>query len=246
MAAPGAPPTETPSTSRSGPPAWVAVLVLGVLLASVILAWTLGPTPQTTSEGASATSTAPTTTASLASPTRISPSYLPPELHEGHGDDVITTSWPAKLGIVTFECAGCTRNTVLKSDGRESLLVNEIGSYRGTRWINVRDGSFTTTFTIKATGPWRLSITDLDQVKWFGSGETVSGEGDDVILLAGGSRRATITNQGEHNFAVHVLSPGAGLDLAVNEIGGYRGTVPLREPALVQITSSGHWTIERL
>lgn len=70
-----------------------------------------------------------------------------------------------------------------------------------------------------------------------------SGKGDSVVQLTDKITKAAVTNQGEANFVVEVVSD-EGYDLAVNEIGSYQGTVPLRGPALVQVTSSGNWSIQ--
>lgn len=169
------------------------------------------------------------------------PTFREPEKHRGTGDDVVTTDWPAEPGIVTFKCVKCSSNTVVETDGAESLLVNTIGPYRGTRWINIGDGSMTTTFTIKATGAWALTIADLDAVKRIAG--KAKGTGDDVVYLDTESTKAKIGNRGESNFVVHVLSSDY-VELAVNEIGSYQGTVPLSGPALVEVQSEGKWTID--
>ncbi|MFD4642425.1 hypothetical protein ACFWN2_34310 [Lentzea sp. NPDC058436] len=153
---------------------------------------------------------------------------------------MITLDRPAGLKIAKFECPACTSNTVLKSNGFDSLLVNEIGAYSGSMWMDVRDGSRTTTLTVNASGAWTLTVGEIDMATMTAG--SMQGNGDGVVLFTGTARKAKITNNGESNFAVHVLSSKS-LDLAVNHIGGYEGTVPLEGPALIQITSSGAWTI---
>lgn len=169
------------------------------------------------------------------------PEFLDAEKHRGRGDDVITTNWPAQAGVVTFKCAECSGNTVVQSDGPESLLINTIGPYEGTRWINVNDSAMTTSFTINATGSWTLTIADLDTVKQP-SGQA-SGTGDEVVYLDTEATKAAISNRGQGNFVVEVISDDR-MDLAVNEIGSYSGTVPLRGPALIQVTSEGNWVVD--
>lgn len=155
---------------------------------------------------------------------------------------MITLDRPAGLKIAKFECPACTGNTVVKSDGFESLLVNEIGAYSGQMWLDMRDGSRTSTLTINATGSWTLTVGDIDMAT-MASG-AVNGKGDSVVFFTGQSTKAKIANVGEGNFIVQVVSLKLGrVDLAVNHIGGYEGTVPLAGPALIQIKSSGSWTI---
>jgi hypothetical protein len=155
---------------------------------------------------------------------------------------VVTTNWGAHPGYVRFECPACTRNTVVQTDGGEALLVNTIGAYGGTKWIKVKDGSSTRTLTVKATGRWTLTISDADKLPKYEAAATASGAGDTVAVFHGNASKAKITNSGASNFVVQVVS-NSGMDLAVNEIGNYDGTVPLTGPAIVQVTSDGKWTI---
>lgn len=166
-----------------------------------------------------------------------------PEYHEGVGDDVVVTNWPARPGIVTFACRAQGGNVAVETDGNESVLVNTIGSYHGTRWINIHENSRTRAFLITAPGPWRLAIADLASLTPAGRG--TRGAGDAVVYLSEAIAEATITNEGTGNFIVEVAAAaGERIDLAVNEIGSYHGEVPLAGPALVQVTSSGRWSIE--
>ena len=144
---------------------------------------------------------------------------------------------------MTFECAKCSGNTVLQSDGGDSLLVNTIGAYSGRRLIDATDGSMTSTLTVKATGSWKITVASgLGSAK---KGDTnASGRGDDVVVLTGKISKAAITNRGgSSNFVVQVYGESGFPDLAVNTIGGYSGTVPVEGPAALAITSTGNWTI---
>jgi hypothetical protein len=156
----------------------------------------------------------------------------------GHGDDVVTVDRTG-LKIVTFERPNCTRNTILQTDGAESLLVNTVGNYRGQHWVDMRDGSMTTTYTVSATGNWTLTVGGLDMVQTFVDGP-VTGSGDDVIIVDYVAEAAAITNKGSGNFVVWVVSfETSSIDLAVNQIGSYSGTVPFDSPAIIQVQSEG-------
>ncbi|PRY42608.1 hypothetical protein [Umezawaea tangerina] len=221
---------ETPSAATS-PPTTQAELARAQT--------TITRTTTTRTTTTRTTTAATTTRTTTAPPTTTTP---PPTVYTGQGDDVITLDRPSGFKIVKFECPACTGNTVLKSDGFESLLVNEIGSYSGLRWIDIRDNSRTTTLTVTAVGAWTLTVGGLD-LATLADGP-VSGSGDAVVFLMSKSAKARITNTGDGNFAVHVASTkSTRMDLPVNTIGGYEGTVPLAGPAFIQVTSSGDWTI---
>lgn len=171
------------------------------------------------------------------------PKPVTPKVYKGSGDDVVTIQKPGGDGaaIVKFECPACTSNTVVETNGAESLLVNTIGSYSGSHLIDIESGSTTSKVTITAVGSWKLTVGGLDmavQVK-----DKASGKGDAVLHITGNTSEATVTNTGESNFVVNTYPENGGFsDLAVNTIGSYKGTVPLDAPAYVQITSSGSWT----
>jgi len=156
----------------------------------------------------------------------------------GSGDDVVKIQAVESLAIVKFNCPDCSGNVTLTTDGAEGLLVNTIGSYSGTHFINVSDGSVTNQLTVTAEGSWTASIMD-----YTSASTALSGEGDTALFLTGAATSARIKNTGEGNFVVQVYSSG-GTDLAVNEIGSYAGTVPMSFPCLVQITSEGAWSIQ--
>src|SRR3546814_5270692 len=84
--------------------------------------------------------------------------FLSQEL-TGAGDSVLDVNI-ATTAIVTFSCPTCSSNTVLTTNGPESLLVNEIGPYTGTRLLNTSEGSITTRFTITADSNWVLIVDD--------------------------------------------------------------------------------------
>ncbi|MFJ4208528.1 TM2 domain-containing protein [Paenarthrobacter sp. NPDC089675] len=158
----------------------------------------------------------------------------------GVGDDIVTASLSGEPAIVTFTCNPCSSNTVLKTNGRDSLLVNEIGSYTGSHIIDMTTGSTTSEFTINAEGTWSLTVADVSTIPTTNG--PVTGHGDQVVLLGGKSTKAAITYVGERNFVVKGYG-GSRTELAVNTIGSYTGTVKLTGPGFVQVTSSGDWTI---
>lgn len=243
----------------------VVVLCCGIGIAAVVdndgSPSTTGPSATgpsatgTTATGTTATGTtasaeadaAPATTATAA-PATAAPAttkaVAKPRVVKGRGDDVVDIPPLTDIAVVVFDCR-CTGNTVLTSDGPEGLLVNEIGAYRGKRWINVENDAQTTQFEIEASGRWTLTIGTIDRLaRQAPSGKAV-GTGDDVVVLGGSAAKARIKHtKGQANFVVEAYSLDTGQGgLLINEIGGYAGTRPLNAPALVQITADGSWSI---
>lgn len=82
---------------------------------------------------------------------------------------------------------------------------------------------------------------------------TLTGRGDSVVDIepvAGVARLARITYTGGGNFAIwNYDSNNDKIDLLVNHIGAYKGTVPIdldndNPTARFEVTASGEWTIE--
>jgi hypothetical protein len=173
------------------------------------------------------------------------------QVYEGTGDDVVRLREPVDLAILRFECPGCTRLVSVVSDsGIDRYVVQHYsgGPYSGKRWIGVR-GDRTSSFEVTAQGPWRLTVGGVDLARPVDGTTTVTGRGDDVVIMRTSSRAAELTHTGEGNFVVHTLtdrSRRTGPDLLVNEIGRYSGTVALDiapgEATLMQVSGDGDWT----
>lgn len=167
-----------------------------------------------------------------------------PEQYSGTGDDVVTITKPTDSpAILTFNCPDCTDNTIVQTNGADSLIVNTIGSYSGSHIIDTAQGSNTTQVTITATGSWTLNLDGLDKATEMDT-SAISGTGDSVIYADGGTSTAQVTNTGQDNFIVTVYpADGGHAALPINTIGSYNGTVPLATPAYVQIESDGTWSV---
>ncbi|MBS1908029.1 MAG: DUF2510 domain-containing protein [Actinobacteria bacterium] len=251
---PPAPPIAEPTAVEGMPkkrkkwPLVALAAVLAVILLIVVVgainggAKSSSVVPNTPSI-ASAASAPPPSTMPPPKATTPPPAPTPKVAHQeftGTGDMVQAVNIAAPA-VVTFRCDACDSNTVLKSNGAESLLVNEIGAYTGQHLINVRDNSLTTEFTITADAAWSLVIDDITAVP--PTNGPVSGHGDSVILMGGSFTTVAITNVGESNFQVLAYGRGNTLPLIVNEIGSYSGTVKMAGPAYVTVHSSGDWSI---
>jgi hypothetical protein len=165
-----------------------------------------------------------------------------PIVYEGKGDDVVTLQKPEGVAVLDFECGRCSQNVIVKTDGADLLLVNTIGAYKGRHLIDASSTSRTGTLTITAKGSWKITVTPGLSALRRSDGQAISGAGDDVVLVAASTSKAAVTYRGEQNFIVEVIGQYTS-DLPINEIGSYQGTVPLRGPAVVMVTSSGDWSI---
>lgn len=154
----------------------------------------------------------------------------------GSGDDVLDVDLGGDARILTFACPSCSSNVALQTDGSETLLVNDIGAYRGRHFVNAAGDN--TRYTVTADASWTITLEPTSVLA--AEKNRTSGSGDDVVLYDTGSK-ATVTHTGESNFAV-IENGDGGKDLLVNEVGNYTGTVPLSPPCIVQITADGDWT----
>ncbi len=228
-AATSAPKSEVPTTS----PAATSQSVEPTTASAVSPPKT--PAATTTAKAATTTAKAPITKAPVA------PAVSAAKTYSGTGDDIVKVDLGGKPGIVQFTCKGCSGNTTLTSNSADGLLVNAIGAYQGEHVIDTADGSVTTKLTVTADAAWTATISSIASLKPLTTHAT--GHGDTVIALTGTGTQATITNvKGTDNFVV--TGYGASFpELAVNEIGSYKGTVSLTTPAVVQVQSDGDWTI---
>jgi len=169
-----------------------------------------------------------------------------PRTYNGNGDDVVSITKDIGVAVVRFQCPMCTGNTIVTTDGGQYLIVNTVGSYSGERLIDTADGSSTSTLTIKASAQWSVTVgSERSLAREATIGAPLPGKGDDVLLVDDTTRKAHVTNQGGTNFVVKVLPIGDSgqFDLAINAVGNYVGNVPASGPAIIEITSSGQWTI---
>jgi hypothetical protein len=166
----------------------------------------------------------------------------------GRGDAIVKLPKGAAAGIVTFTHKGSSNvaASVLDSSNQPTgdLLVNEIGSYSGVTAFGLHDfGEDPTKIKITADGTWTIRIAPVSSAPALG--KSVAGKGDKVFRYDGGGSDWAITHKGSSNFAV-VQVGGWMPNLAVNEIGNYRGVVPFVEgPSVVTVTADGRWSLVR-
>lgn len=162
------------------------------------------------------------------------------ETHSGKGNATVPTTWPARLGFVTFDCPKCTGHVAVNTENE--LIVNDVGPHKGTQWINDMPGDQAKTFTIKANAAWTLTITDERGVPVLVPGKPLAGKRDAVVTVPQGASSVAVTTKGNGATAIWLLS-GDYADLPVNQLGDYKGSVPVTGPAFVSLEGDGTWTI---
>lgn len=178
------------------------------------------------------------------------PTPPPQNVFSGSGDTVISFDRTAEPAIVHIVGNTGSHHFAVTSYGSQgeyiNLLVNTLDPYDGIRPLDF-EGEHATRFEVNATGAWTIEILPISAAHTLWVPGSLSGSGDDVIVLAGNTPDlATISgNSVSHHFAVIGYgSSGNYLDLLVNTIDPYEGTVMLdRTTHFLEIDAEGQWVI---
>jgi hypothetical protein len=171
--------------------------------------------------------------------------------YRGDGDQVLrirTTKAPGLIALTHNGEANFIVWTVTPAGKKDSLLVNEIGPYKGTVLYNDRAGKGVAALEIKADGPWTAVFKPISKARCWCSA-TIRGAGDQVLKLSPtrGLRTARATHRGDGNFIVWSHTRvGEWGDLLFNQLDDYRGKALLPTGTrLIKITADGDWTLVR-
>ena len=138
------------------------------------------------------------------------------------------------------------QNYAVGADRPYDLLVNIIGAYEGTVPLDFRDGQQTARFEITAAGAWELQILPVADARTEKIPGTISGIGDDVVLIGGGvpDLLKADASQASRNFIVQAVANNR-FNLVINDIAPYTGTKIL-DPGTVAliINATGSWSLE--
>lgn len=236
-----------PAEPKKGSKATLFLAVVGIVVACLILVFLQGLTG-----GSSTSSTSTSNSSSYVSSSNSTSSSAPrldPITLTGRGDDIVSVDKadvPAIARISTTQSGGNFAVINYDSNGRRiDLLVNEIGSYSGVRPIDFLGAEKTSRFEVTADGSWKIEILPLSSARSLSVPGKISGSGDDVITLRGGTPDvATISHIGDSNFAVKSYGS-SGRDLLVNEIGSYNGKAIVSGDTIVlEIIADGRWSID--
>lgn len=148
---------------------------------------------------------------------------------------------PSTISVANFTHNGSS-NFVVKAyvDSGEELLVNEIGSYQGSRPL-VSSGPVM--LDIRADGAWTVKIVPLG----LAASSAFSGKGDAVSGIFDPPSRGAweISHDGSSNFVVKCHCVG-GSGLVQNEIGAVSGSrvVTFGEgPCFWEVRADGNWSL---
>ncbi|WP_290051219.1 hypothetical protein, partial [Amycolatopsis solani] len=172
------------------------------------------------------------------------PREVPTETHTGKGSGEFETSWPAdQLGFFTFDCPKCTSNVMIDSDGGEHGLVNAIGAYKGTTWLNTYEDRPTKRVTIHANAAWTATISDFRSLPMTAPGQPMSGKGEAVLRLPAGVSKVRFTAKTRGNVALWI-NAGDFRDLLLNQIGNVEVERDVRGPGYLKVDGyETSWTL---
>ena len=169
---------------------------------------------------------------------------------KGRGNKIAKIKIPedaAAIAVITNR--GDSNFTVwsVAADGStNSLLVNEIGSYRGTRLFDASAGEHSVALKIESNGTWAIAVKPITSAKVWNPAKAATGTGSMVLRVTGvldDLAVMKIAHNGASNFAVSTYSD-EGVDLQVNEIGRYSGeSLFPGSTILVEIEADGAWSI---
>ncbi len=176
-----------------------------------------------------------------------------PKVYTGRGDKVVKfKKTVTDTMLVTTTWTGPQDNNTiyaLDADGNEGdLLVNTIGSYKGTNIINLHEGDSVRALKVEGSGSWRIELKPASEARtWDGSG-TFKGSSDNVINVSdvfdGLDSLKFKSSKADGNITVYGL--GESEDLIVNEIGNFSGTYLVPSGTLLlRISSDGRWEMKK-
>ena len=170
-----------------------------------------------------------------------------PVVYTGSGDDVIQIDPPD--GKYVFRISGNQEGRHFSVKTYDSfteyiaLLVNTTSTYSGVTYDPTQS---TALLEINATGDWTVELVSIYTMDALISGNSISGEGDAVLLVFPPVLTADIAgNENSSHFSVKSYDiNGNYLDLLVNTTDPYAGTVMMGlDASTLVISAEGPWTI---
>lgn len=166
---------------------------------------------------------------------------------KGNGDSIIKLPEGVTYGVVTAKHKGSGNFALSVLDQANQptgdLLVNTIGNYQGTTAFGLSSfGDPGVKIEVTADGSWSVQVSPISSAPQLDL--PAKGEGDQVFQYNGPAADWNVTHKGERNFVLLQNSTDIMPNLAVNEIGNYKGLVPMNAgPSVVRINADGSWSI---
>ncbi|MEU8061740.1 hypothetical protein [Microbispora bryophytorum] len=268
----GGPPRQPPAwqpppphrKKGKGPVFWLLVIGLPFVLVFGCMATigSLASNPSSTtspvakghksSAPAGSNATAAEETSASGEPSSTAAPEPAPRRYSGAGAKVLKLrkSDQSAVWLVTLTHRGSANFIVSPLDpggSDQGAIVNEIGNYKGSVLLNEEDGKETAALKIQADGAWTITLKPLSSARVW-SGDSMTGRGDDVVMVNPPSAGLTILNgrhSGSANFIVYAFTESS-RELLINEIGSWHGEVPLPDgTVLVTIKADGVWSLKK-
>lgn len=189
------------------------------------------------------------TDTSIATDTPLPPTpTTAPIVLKGSGDSVVDVQKGNQPAIAKITYNGSDNFAIQNYDDNNTqidLLVNTIGSYQGTVPLDFMKDEHTIRFQVTASGPWEIQILPIVEARHEAIPGNIQGTGDDVVYLDGKNPDTLTVDASEEkdNFAIWSFD-GTGVNLLVNEIAPYTGTVVLDHSTFILIINAvGKWTL---
>ena len=166
----------------------------------------------------------------------------------GSGNKVVDfQKWdgPAIVDVVYFGTGSFIVTINSSPNSSTQQLINKTGPYNGTIPIDFTTSEYSSQFGITASGSWKFQIIRPASGRIETIPATISGSGDDVIMLTGGTpdQLSLDASQASGIFVVHGFRSGI-WDLVSQETAPYTGTLPAAAGTIVlQISATGPWSI---
>lgn len=163
----------------------------------------------------------------------------------GQGDRVLAVAFPDILW--TLHVAGNSGEHHFAVKGYDpafdstELFVNTSEYYDG---VTLDASQSTAYLAVTSESDWTIEIVEARNLTEANQGDTITGNGDMVIMTDTVGSTATISgNSGANHFAVKSYSY-TNSDLLVNTTDPYEGKVMLEfDPTLMVVTAEGDWSI---
>ncbi len=163
---------------------------------------------------------------------------------EGAGNAMVTMAVaPQQVTILGIEHDGRGPFTIsaLSTTGAYiAEVVSGAGPYEGRRLLGVT-GSDAVALQVRADGTWRVAVEPLGGAQTLS--RTVSGTGDDVLIVTGTNTGLGIGHEGLGTFTVEAYGP-YGRTVLVSQVGVYTGTTAFpRGTIVLAVESDGEWVL---